>query len=171
MTEQDMLHAPIYLQTAAYARENGERDQYRASHLANVACRAAIDQAIRTHFDGMHLDKAAVQSVIKTFGAERTLFVLANTVQQKSWDGRFSPDNKAWAATYTFPKSDVPGFDARDSFAATAHPAVLDGFISLARSEAKRAREKPSVKQQLHAAPQRTAVAPRQTRQTRSEVR
>lgn len=33
------------------------------------------------------------------FGAERVLYVLANTIQQKEWDGRFTYPNKEWAKT------------------------------------------------------------------------
>ena len=37
--------------------------------------------------------------VIGAVGYTGTLYVLANTVQQKEWDGEFSPANKAWAKT------------------------------------------------------------------------
>lgn len=37
------------------------------------------------------------QQFIDRFGMERVAFVLANTVQDKDWDGRISADNKAWA--------------------------------------------------------------------------
>ena len=37
--------------------------------------------------------------MIEQFGYTRALYVLANTVQQKDWDGRFSSANKTWAKT------------------------------------------------------------------------
>ena len=44
----------VYKHTAAYAREHGELEQYRTSLQANIACKNAIEAAIRQHFDGMH---------------------------------------------------------------------------------------------------------------------
>ena len=90
----------LYKHTAAYALEHGELEQYRASLQANIACKNAIEAAIRQHFDGMHLNEAAVTEVMAAYGKERVCSVVANTLQQKSWDGRFSPSNKAWAAQF-----------------------------------------------------------------------
>ena len=59
------------------------------------------------------LGKDAVPQVIEQFGYTRSLYVLANTVQQKDWDGRFSPANKAWAKTVDIPPT-------RTALAATA---------------------------------------------------
>lgn len=143
MMEQ-MNKIPIYRQTGAYAREHGELEQFRNSNVANIACRAAIEEAIRNNFDGMYLQKDVAKPVIQEFGAERVLFVLANTIQWKDWDGRFSNRNKAWAASYSIPADVVMGRDRRLEFVVQSHPAVLDGFIDLARKEA-RERERVSV--------------------------
>ena len=78
------------------------------------------------------------------------LYVLANSVQQKAWDGRFSPDNVAWARTFPIPEGGTMGWDHRSRFAVQSHPAVLDGFISLARKAAL-AQERPSLLSQLRA--------------------
>lgn len=78
-----MKQIPLYPHTAAYAREHGELEQYRASLQANIACKNAIEAAIRQHFDGMHLDKTAVTEVIAAYGKERTCYVAANTLRQK----------------------------------------------------------------------------------------
>ena len=48
----------------------------------------------------MYLSRdAAAKDVIETYGIDRVMFVLANTVQLQDWDGRYSPRNKAWAKT------------------------------------------------------------------------
>lgn len=91
--------APRYPQTAQYAREHGELEQYRASRRMDTACKEAIEAAIRESFDGMHLKDGATARVLEEFSAERVAYVLANTIQQKDWDGRFSQGNKAWAQT------------------------------------------------------------------------
>ena len=96
----------------------------RISHFQS--CKEAIERAIRKHFDGMHLDEAAVTEVVQEFGSERVFYILANTVQLKSWDGRFSGKNRQVL-------SPVPMIDAEETrltYAVTSHSAVLDGFIS-----------------------------------------
>lgn len=133
----DWKQAPIYRQTVAYAREHNELEAYRASMKLNVACRDAIDQAISRHFDGMRLNQAAVQTVLETFGQERTLYVLANTVQWKDWDGRLSRENKAWANAMAIPSESEMDGNRRNSFVLNSHPAVLDGYIHMVRKESR----------------------------------
>ena len=130
---EQMKQIPVYRQTGMYAREHGELDQFRQSNVANIACRAAIEKAISESFDGMRLRADAVAQVLREFGADRVQFVLANTVQQKSWDGRFSRENKAWAAAFSIEPDVVMGMDRRVQFIVNSHPAVLNGFIDLVR--------------------------------------
>ena len=130
---ENMKQIPVYRQTGMYAREHGELDQFRQSNVANIACRAAIEKAISESFDGMRLRADAVAQVLREFGADRVQFVLANTVQQKSWDGRFSRENKAWAAAFSIEPDVVMGMDRRVQFIVNSHPAVLNGFIDLVR--------------------------------------
>ena len=147
---------PVYKQPAAYAREHGEIDQFRASHWANIACKNAIEDAIAEHFDGMHLGREAVTDVLEQFGKDRMEFVLAATVQVKSWDGRFSVSNKEWAASIpTTEGKNESGFDRRDEYAVSSHPAVLDGYVRIARQEMKEL-EKTSI----HDALQQGAAKP-----------
>lgn len=134
---------PIYYESAWYAREHGELEQYRQSLRTSIDCRNAIQDAIARHFDGMHLGKEAVQEVLARYGQERVGVVLAATVQAKAWDGRFSSANKGWAFSIPLPDGEsASGFDRRDDYVVTSHPAVLDGFISMARREMKE-REQP----------------------------
>ena len=96
--------------------------------------RKAIEAAISRDFDGIRLRKTAADEVLDTYGAERVSLVLAATVQTKSWDGRFSQQNKDWAFTIRMPDNRPEmDYDRRDAYAVTSHPAVLDGFINLAR--------------------------------------
>lgn len=172
--QHTMLDIPIYKQTGSYAKEHNELPQFRNSNLANIACRYAIDKAIDDHFDGMHLDAQAAASVIREFGIERTLFVLANTVQRLSWDGRFSRENKQWAASIHVPEDVTAGFDRRSQYMANSHPAVLDGFISQVRCEANRLyeqSEKKSIRAQLKSFSEKAPNTHRQSRQKDEGVR
>lgn len=132
------VKTPVYHESAAYARENGELEQFRNSHWTNIACKNDIEDAIARHFDGMHLDKEAVTEVLDRYGNERVSLVLAATVQVKAWDGRFSHSNKDWAFSVDVADDkSACGFDRRDEYAVSSHPAVLDGFIKLVRQEIK----------------------------------
>lgn len=131
-----LAETPLYPHPASYARERRELEQYRASNRANVACKEAIEAAIREHFDGMHLSHDAAKGVINAYGMERVAFVLANTVQLQEWDGRYSRRNKEWASTIPNYHSDT----IRRNYALTSHPAVLDGFIDIVRAEQQRGR-------------------------------
>ena len=89
---------PIYRETANYAYEAGELESYRASLAANVECRKAIEAAISSNYGDNRLDAdAAVKSVLEQFSPERVRYVLANTIQQKDFDGRIPQPLKEWA--------------------------------------------------------------------------
>ena len=122
---------PLYPHSAEDARSRGELERWRASFRENCACAAAIDEAIRAGFDGMHLKGEPAREIIDRFGYRRTQFVLANTLQQMRYDGRFSPSNRDWGAQMYVP--DEPRH--RLSFLLKSHPAVLDGFIREFRQE------------------------------------
>ena len=131
MEEREYL--PLYRQTIEFAMQHGEVDAFLESRSTNIACKNAVEEAIRTHFDGMHLDEKAVSSVLRAYGGERLSFVLACTLQEKSRDGRFSEDNKKWAASKEIPENIYRGRDGNLDYVIESHPAVLDGFTRLAR--------------------------------------
>ena len=56
-----------YPYSAAEARERNELSLWRESHKANIACRNAIEEAIRQNFDGMHLDKNCITPVLDEY--------------------------------------------------------------------------------------------------------
>ena len=89
---------PIYRETANYAYEAGELEAYHASLAANEECRSAIEAAISGNYAENRLDAdAAVKSVLEQFSSERIRYVLANTIQQKDFDGRIPQSLKEWA--------------------------------------------------------------------------
>ena len=136
-------HAYLYLGSISEARKNNELDDWRMSHKQNILCKEAVEDAIRKGFDGMHLDQDCARSVIEEYGFKRVGWVLAATLQQKKEDGRFNPQNKEWAAS-TF----IPHSDRNHDFTVQSHPAVLDGFIRMAR-EAAQNQQRRSVRDQL----------------------
>ena len=121
----------LYRYSAQDARERDELDLWRESFKANCACCLAIEDAIRNDFDGMHLPQNCARKIIDEFGYQRVEYVLANTLQVLSDDGRFSPRNKEWGKSLYIPKDERHNY----CFSVSSHPAVLDGFIDEFRNE------------------------------------
>ena len=119
----------LYPYSSAEARDRDELSLWRESHKANIACRNAIEDAIRQSFDGMHLDKNCITPVLDEYGYKRTAWVLANTLHELKWDGRFSHANKQWAERACIPKD----INHNSDFVVRSHPAVLDGFVTFYR--------------------------------------
>ena len=124
-----MNNTYLYRGSFANARASNEVALWRASHQANIACKKAIEACIRQQFDGMHLPEDSAREVLRTFGFKRVNWVLANTIREKSWDGRFSRENKDWSRSVPVP--DDPG--RNPEFVVGSHPAVLNGFVDQVR--------------------------------------
>ena len=118
-------HAYLYLSSISEAKRQNEVALWRASHLENIACKQAIEEAIRRGFDGMHLSHDCARGVIEDFGFKRVGWVLAATIQLKPEDGRFSRRNKEWAAATFIPRS-----DRNYEFMVESHTGVLDIFVN-----------------------------------------
>ena len=125
-----MAHKSMYPWSLEDAKDYGEEDLWRESFKENCRCARAIEQAIASNFDGYTLNTSCLKDLLDEFGRTRVRFVLANTVQEKSQDGRFSTESRQWCkGTY------VPKDDSNWAFSVESHPAVLDGFIRAARKE------------------------------------
>ena len=147
---------PVYREDFDYARECREVETYRISLQANIACKEAIEQAISQSYDGRRLAEGTAAKVMNQFGAERVLYVLANTIQQKEWDGRFTYPNKEWAKTVSIPPNmDSFGMDRNYAIAVSSHPGLIDLFVTQARKEMER-QPRTSVREQLRQAQKET---------------
>lgn len=124
---------PLYLKTGEYAHEHYEIIDHRTSRKSNIECKLAVDDAIRANFDGMHLNEGFEEKIIERFGMERVAFVVANTINEREWDGRFSRENKEWAKTVPMSEDE----NVRSECCLTTHPAVLDAFINRIRRKIK----------------------------------
>jgi hypothetical protein len=120
---------PLYHGGVETARKSGDLSLWRASHRANIACKDAIEKAIRENFDGSHLNADCAEGVLREFGFQRVNWVLSNTLQQKVWDDRFSKANKEWSRLCY-----IPGDPSHNlEFVVNSHPAVLNGFVDMVR--------------------------------------
>ena len=125
-----MNNTPLYRGTAEQARRENQLQLWRDSFQANILCRIAIENEIRQHFDGTHLDRGCAGRVLNQFGEARVKYVLSATLQELDYDGRFSRSNKEWGR-----QTEIIPSTRNYEFAVQSHPAVLDGFISDFRSE------------------------------------
>lgn len=123
-----------YLRSAAYAREHGELEEFRRSRKLNEACREEIDDAISKNFDGMHLKEGFEKDIIEKYGRARVNYILATTIREHAWDGRYSPKNKAWAESIPISESE----SERANSCLHSHPAIIDGMASMMREYEQR---------------------------------
>lgn len=122
-------HKPLYIWSLEYAVRSNERDLWRDSYKENCDCARAIEKAINSAYDYQTscLNDCA-EPIVEQYGFDRVNWVLANTVQEKQNDGRFSQENKAWARQFYIPHEDV-----RWHFCVDAHPGLTDLFLNESR--------------------------------------
>ena len=93
-----------------------------------------LEDAITRHYRENRLDDTAVKEVVDTFGYDRTLHVLAATVQQKDWDGRISRDNKEWAKSMRIPENRMEGgADRNIELIVGSHSGLMNLFLTEVR--------------------------------------
>lgn len=124
---------PIYNGTAQEADERGELDKFKASAEADENCKTAIENAIARNYDGSRLNtNAAIREVREQFGEKRLTRVTASLIANRRFEGRISPENRAWADKKSTSKEIGSGH---------THPGLLDIFATrLRESERKRER-------------------------------
>ena len=169
---EELRNTPVYPYPFEYAAENGEEDKYRQSRKISIACKEAIEKAIEDHYaDNCLNTAAAVRQVVDVFGYDRTLYVLAVTVQHKERDGRISHNNKEWAKSVPVFADRIDGSADQNVFlvVSQAHPGLTDLFIrgvrkaqaqekeKLAEMAKNKAAEKPSILEKLKRPVQRNS--------------
>lgn len=152
----DRHQAPLYRHDAAYAVAHNEMEHYTASLRISAACKNMIEDAIAAAYRDNSLKdvQEASKAVIDTFGFDRTMFVLANTIRIKNYDGRISPENKAWART-------IPVCEAqRNIIVDRCNPGLLDLFTNQVRkdsaAEQSHSQQKASVREKLRSSSEKT---------------
>ena len=155
IAQEKPVPTTVYMASVEEARQNGELEAYRESRKLNEACAQSIQKAINDSHDGQHRYDmaAALRTVTAEYGTERVHVVLANTVDYKDYDGRFSRENKQWAQGIQLPRLTK---EQRASFVCEAHPALLDGFLNTVRKQQQEKR--PSVMDRLHAPVKQTTT-------------
>ena len=153
---------PVYRQSAAYAREHGELDAYRASNKANMQCKEAIVDAIHANYRDNRLDtKTTLAQLAPKFGLDRISYLLAVTVQFKDHDGRFSDTNKAWAKSVPVIPNGTEWGNDRNVYLVVdqAHPGLVDLLVTQVRKELAQEKEQPEKKPSILEKIQKTSAS------------
>ena len=119
----------LYPFTSTEADKRLEISVYHESRDRNAYCAQAIDSEIshscyKTNFYNLEL---AAMAVLQEYGFPRVNAVLAHNLQKHAYDGRYSRENKEWAAGITLPEG------AFDYAYLKAHPILLEDFTKYAR--------------------------------------
>lgn len=121
-------HKPLYRWSMERARHSNEIPLWQESYKENCDCARAIERILAEHYDGKRLGHNLAEQIIERYGFDRVNWVLANTIQQKKGDGRFSSENRAWANCIYIPHDDI-----RWHFTVESHPGLTDLFLNQAR--------------------------------------
>lgn len=140
----EQRNIPVYMQSAAYAREHGELDAYRASNKSNVECRYSIEAAIKDNYRDNHLDVSCAKDIIAAYGIDRVQTVLSATIRAADCDGRISGSNKAWAKSYPIPEDSKIEYHVNG-----CHRGLFDLFCTEVLRLQREMEKKPSVLDKL----------------------
>lgn len=100
------MTVPFYRYSFEYAEDDGCSDEYRASEKENMRCRDYIQDTETGIYANAYKDYVVdgdhkyAKDLIKNFGMERVMYVLANTVKSLSNDGRIRQEIKSWAESF-----------------------------------------------------------------------
>ncbi len=130
-----MKNITLYPHSFSEAKRNDEVQTYYDSHKANVSCKMAIDETINLNYTGTNLEKGSAKQIIDVYGFDRTAYVLANSIQQRSHDVRITNDNKQWAKSFFVPPDIVQGIDQRLEFQVSADTGLLNIFTNQYKQE------------------------------------
>lgn len=120
-------HKPLYKHSRKEAFALNELEAWRESYHENRDCAKAIEDAIAANYRDNVLGDGT-GDVIARYGFDRVNWVLANTVQWKHADGRFSDKNREWANGFF-----IPNDENRINFLVNSHPGLVDLFINQTR--------------------------------------
>jgi len=147
------MNEKIYPHSKEFAQENNQMAAYQESNEMNKLCAKAIDTAIQeSNYELYHYDlKTAFKSVTEEYSSDRVNWVLASAMQDTDHDGRFSDTNRNWGAVFNVPD------EQRRGYYLETHPAILGGFINIARKEhiaktKENSEQRPSIVEELKSA-------------------
>lgn len=116
---------PLYRHSFDDAKRNDDISSWRESHNENIRCRDFLDKEIAEKFDGSHLPPECVGNTVKEFGFDRTMWVIANTINERTHDGRICRENRDWASGFR-----IPNNRSNYDFALNSHSCLVEGLAN-----------------------------------------
>ena len=113
----------LYRNSLREAQSTDRVQLWKDSLCENIRCRDFLDKMVAEKFDGYNLPSECIQQTVKEFGYDRTMWVISNTIEQRSGDGRICRDNRTWAKSFNIPKS-----ERNSEFALNCHSCLVDGL-------------------------------------------
>ena len=80
------------------------------------------------------MDANVSDGVLKKYGEERTMYVIANTIQLLQGDGRISQQNAHWAKREPIPNESAQDQSLRRDFLVRSHPGLFNLFANITRN-------------------------------------
>ena len=121
---------PLYRYSLREARRLGEIDEWKESHAENVRCRDTIDAMVAERYRNNILPHDIIVDACKEFGINRVGWVLATTVTENEYDGRYGEENKQWARTAFY----LPKEERCCEYELRSHPVLIDGLAGYYRN-------------------------------------
>ena len=115
----------VYRYSLSEAKRCNEMNLWRDSHKENIRCRDAIDKMVSEQYSGNILPDEIIKTACQEFGIDRVGWVLANTVNENDYDGRYRPDTKKWARTTFYIPNDIHNCE----FELRTHPELVNGMV------------------------------------------
>ena len=120
----------LYRYSLREAKEHDEVQDWKQSHAENIRCRDAIDQMVRERYRNSILPCDIIKDACDEFGIDRVGWVLATTVTENDYDGRYSEANKQWARTSFY----LPNEERNCEYELRSHPVLVDGLTGYYRN-------------------------------------
>lgn len=145
------LPKKVYPYSYREAKARGQTAQHRRSYNLNVECALSIRAASTLNLANGHVPIENVRGVLEDYGPERVMWVLANTIQQRGSDTRYTEDSRRWAENFPIPADPYKNGDLRFGYLIEGWPPHVVEFLNLARVEIAAARGAETQKRQKKA--------------------
>lgn len=122
---------PVYLKTWEQAVSLGEQKLYNQSCSLNEEFMSDVTREISRTYKGRSFDSSVSRYLLAKYGAQRSSALLANVIQHRPWEGRFSPDNRQWAQSVSLPHDRA--WDRLSQ--CDTHPGLLNELTTSVRQE------------------------------------
>lgn len=119
--------------------QNG--DEWRQAFYVIIDCKNAfMENSVLSHSYFDHKLPEFIKEISQKHGEDRVRQVLATTINQAPWDGRYYREVKAWAVQVE-PFPQFPGHEGEprdyDEFCLNAHPVIINDIVRLVMKQEK----------------------------------